>query len=137
MAAGCGCVQTAGSRPNGARTWVKSWYVNFSSGDKIQPADGWLDCRSWRTVWVFVEFEGTGGSSLTVTLETVPALNVDATGAWQTVTSATTTMSTSPAVLQGKFSLAVPPMGLLRLKLTAAAQVTGSLRVSVLLKGAT
>jgi len=127
------CLGTVGGNATSAREWLHGTNLNFSGGDITLPADLWLCCKDWRSAWILLEFLGTGGSSLTVTLQTAPALSADAT-AWQDVTSASTTMSTTSKVLQGKQDIAVPPMGALRLKFTAAAQVTGVLRAVVTFK---
>ena len=92
----CGCAGGLGPiMSQGASLWFDSKYVALTTGNTLViAADQWLDCRNWRNAWVLLEFQGSGGSSLTAQLQTVPAVTIDDT-AWQDVTSASAAMGQS------------------------------------------
>jgi len=118
-----------GHKEGDAFTWVKNFYLNFNSGDVILPADLWLDCRDWRSLVLHIEFRGTGGSSLTVTLETAVAASTNP-FSWKTVTNCSSAMSSSPVILPGNYNVDQPLMGVARLKFSASGAVSGAVRVA-------
>lgn len=144
---GCGCKNKGGKEggsPVGksgikignamcaSSVWLDGLYLNFSSGDLYMPAQEWADSRDSMDGYVLLEFTGTGGSSLTVQVQTAAALTAES-AAWLDVTSASVTMGQTRQV-KLRWSVAIPPMAVLRLKFTAAAAVTGVLRAQLTLK---
>lgn len=134
--ADCGCAGGIGPvMAQASRLWFDGKYIALTNGTMlIIGADQWLDCRDWRNAWVLLEFQGSGGASLTAQLQTVPAITVDDT-AWQNITGASATLAQSRTLVATSM-LAVPLMGVLRLQLSAAGTVTGVLRAQVVFKQA-
>lgn len=118
-----------------ANEWIHSFYLTLTSGNSLtQVADEWLDCRAWQDMFLLIEFLGSNGTNLTVKLQTAVAPSADA-AAWNDVSSASTAMTTSPAVIEAPHSLTIPILGVVRLLFTASgATVTGTVRVQVLRK---
>jgi hypothetical protein len=136
---GCGCEgkNPAGQLFSQAVLWFDGKYLSMVNTDTLYlPADQWLDTRQWMECFILLEFHGSGGSSLTVTLETATAMTTD-NSAWQTVTSASAAMSATAKVLQGSRALTIPPKGLIRLKFAASGNVTGVVRAQVVFKRGT
>jgi len=116
-----------------AAEWLAPLALSFAgSGALTMPADLWVDCSRFLHAFLLCERVTTSGSgsSLTVKLETAPSAASDA-SSWVTVASAT--MANSATVIDGRFSATNPPMGMLRLTYEAGGQVSGTLRVIVLL----
>lgn len=133
---GCGCDQVVGAAASARVVWLEGQYLFFSgAGDAYVTADQWLDCRSWLDAFVAIEYTGSSGSSLTVTLQTAVAPTDSAT-AWGDVTDASSALTNNAATLIAKGTLAVPPAGVLRLKFSAAAALSGMVRVVVCFKQA-
>lgn len=132
----CGCAGGIGPvMSQASRLWFDGKYIVLTNGTTLTiGADQWLDCRNWRNAWVLIEFQGTGGSSLTAKLQTVPAITVDDT-AWQDITSASATLAQSRTLVATSM-LAIPLMGVLRMQLSASGNVTGVLRAQVMFKQA-
>jgi len=121
--------------PSKSLEWLQATYVSMlGSGSTIMPADMWLNIMGFVDLWLLVDFHVTsgGGSTLTVTLQTAPAYSIDD-NAWQDVGTAVV-MGTSPQVYDARVSVVHGPQGIVRLKYTATAAVTGVLRVQALLK---
>jgi len=135
---GCECdEEKIGKQFSEAGEWVSASYVMVASGTSLtQSADQWLDCRAWQDLFLLVEFQGSNGTNLTVKLQTAAALSTD-NSAWTNVTGGAVTMSTSAAVIEAGYQLAVPPMGVVRLVYSSSgATVTGMVRVLVVRKQA-
>lgn len=118
------------------REWLKPIVISFAgAGSSYMPADIWADCARFLHAFVLCEWTpATGsGANLTVALETAPNAAADSTS-WATVNSAT--MTNSAANIDGRMSNTNPTMGVLRLKYTASAALSGTLRVMLLLKEA-
>jgi hypothetical protein len=131
--AGCGCGQKLGAQSSARVVWLEQKYIYFGAGANVYlSADEWLDCRDWLDAYVAVEYAGSGGANLTVSLETAVAPN-DGT-AWGTVTGASSAMTNGVATLIGKSTAAIPPTGVLRLKFAATAALSGAVRVVVCFK---
>jgi len=117
-----------------ALDWLPATALSFpGSGSQVMPADQWVDCSRFLHAFVLCEFALSSGTAtdLTVVLQTAPSESSDAT-AWVDVVSST--MSATSIVLDGRASASYPPMGVLRLKFSAAAAVSGTLRCVLLMK---
>jgi len=114
--------------------WVPATMLSLpGSGTMTLPGDRWVDCAQFLHAFLLCEWSlaSGSGSDLTVTLETAPSA-ASSTTSWVTVASGT--MSASAVVIDGRFGATNPPMGVLRLKYSAANAVSGTLRVVLLLK---
>jgi|GEM_PF-1442937 len=116
--------------------WLPALYIAIPATTSwVLPATLWVDTSEFADALLLCSFSPSSGSGsdLSLTLQTSPLLTSEET-AWKDV-GTYITFTTSPKVYDGRHLVTNPPMGVLRIKLTAGASgVAGSLRVQLLQK---